>query len=355
MFYRSFRYYHKTLWLKSSGLVLHLLNKSALLVSYKQKNEERFSKLYDENFLSGVMNDQGKYTDQYIGYGYVIEPEDIAQHLMFNKAGIAVKRYDVRLNYYNPVITSWYGLVCYNHYILKNNVPSLSLFWKQVQSLEAWGEQKGDCFWLYNKVKIPGWPMEPPWPSGLTQALALSVFLRAWKESGDAKWKRLSQQVFHTFSVGTQQGGVLSDRHGEKWIEEYPAPADDRVLNGFLFSLIAIYEYIHLIDHRARNIQFLHSLVASLFKNLHRYLYGRFTKYSLRKWQFGNIEYQVLVTCLLFHLYSLSGKDAFRCLAEQYAQNTEWSLFYSFFQINRSDKEDIITGTGQIKPSISER
>ena len=90
-----------------------------------------------------------------------------------------------------------------------------------------------------------GMPMKPPWPNAMAQGMVMSVYVRAWKITGDQCWAEECLEGLPVFRIPCEQGGVLSNFSGKgSFYEMYPGPAHSapHVLDGFCFALFGLYE-----------------------------------------------------------------------------------------------------------------
>lgn len=89
-----------------------------------------------------------------------------------------------------------------------------------------------DGRWIWT-IEIPGLGIKPPWISGMTQALAVSVLLRANQLTGDEKCMATARRAMEWLSKPLEDGGCSSRDENGTWIEEYPNASDpNHVFNG---------------------------------------------------------------------------------------------------------------------------
>ncbi|XP_030387198.1 D-glucuronyl C5-epimerase B isoform X2 [Scaptodrosophila lebanonensis] len=87
--------------------------------------------------------------------------------------------------------------------------------------------------------------LRPGWISAMGQGHAISVLARAyWHSGGDARYLKaavLGLKPYHVFSH--KEGGVLAQFMDKYyWYEEYPTTPPSLVLNGFIYSLLGLYD-----------------------------------------------------------------------------------------------------------------
>lgn len=113
-----------------------------------------------------------------------------------------------------------------------------------------------DWFVRHQDLKTGGWPnpvkrklsefaeLKQGWYSAMGQGHAISLLARAYYHSnGNAKYLRAAVNGMKPFRVPSRQGGVLAKFMGKyDWYEEYPTTPASFVLNGFIYSLLGLYD-----------------------------------------------------------------------------------------------------------------
>jgi hypothetical protein len=152
---------------------------------------------------------------------------------------------------------------------------------------------------------------------------------------GDSgRFTRLVEMIYPSLFVPVKDGGVFRKlENGDPWIEEYAAKKPDMTLNGFIFCLVGLYEYYHFSNRKPETETQLHGLLRAFFNHFHLFVFGKYTKYHLGSPVFHNIEYQGIYPLIFLHLYRLSGKEAFRELANFYEKNTSWAAFNEYYRL----------------------
>lgn len=84
----------------------------------------------------------------------------------------------------------------------------------------------------------------PPYASGIAQAHAVSLLLRVHRLEPQDRFLGTAHKAFASFFVDVSDGGVSCVQDGFRWIEEWPSNPRSHVLNGFMFALIAIHDYL---------------------------------------------------------------------------------------------------------------
>lgn len=86
--------------------------------------------------------------------------------------------------------------------------------------------------------------LEPGWYSAMGQGHAISVLARAYHHSGgDVQYLKAALAGLKPFRVPSAESGVLATFLGKfPWYEEYPTRPASFVLNGFIYSLLGLYD-----------------------------------------------------------------------------------------------------------------
>ena len=150
-----------------------------------------------------------------------------------------------RIHYY-PISIGQFGLALFSSYI-KNNDQSKK---NQFINIADWfleninqDEQIG-TYWLTDIPK-PEYKVVEPWKSAFAQSRALSILLRAWQLTGDAKYFNHCTEALKPYTFDISNGGVSAHhKDGHPFYEEYVASEPTMVLDGHLFSLFGIFDYL---------------------------------------------------------------------------------------------------------------
>ncbi len=336
---KDLRYYLNTINLKVQAAAYHLLDKWGFLEHMKKTNEAYFSELYESNYNKSELSINPLFSTEYITYRYFPTAQHYARHLLFDtpdgtivtasgawQEGVALCRSDLK-PHYNPLIPAHLALVCYNDFLINKDEKALQMFWTQVNHLEKLGVNREGQFLFYYD--------EGTWYAGITQALIGSTFIRAYVLTHDEKWKKLAYQTILSFFEPIENGGVFKKTpEGFEWIEEYPlSKKHSFVLNGFIFNLTSLYEYLILCEKDALFSNHLIQLTETLFKTFHHFKRKKYFKYSRFNWVFQNIEYQGMMVCQFRHLYELSLFEPFKTIADMLDKDVDWAAFFRFYDM----------------------
>ena len=164
--------------------------------------------------------------------------------------------------------------------------------------------------------------------------------MRAYILDKEENWKYLARQSILAFFEPIENGGVFKKTHeGLDWVEEYPlSQKHPFVLNGFIFALTCLYEYLILCENDVLFSTHLSRLNETLFKTIHHFKRKKYFKYSRFHWVFQNIEYQGLMVCQFLHLYELSSNHTFKTIAQLLNKDVNWAAFFRFYDMPIPEK-----------------
>ncbi|GAB1602182.1 D-glucuronyl C5-epimerase-like [Argonauta hians] len=99
-----------------------------------------------------------------------------------------------------------------------------------------------------------GWPimvarklsmleLEPGWYSAMAQGQAMSLLVRAYIRTKNPVYLTAAINGLKLYQVSSADGGVMAKYAGVyTWYEEYPTQPSSFVLNGFIYSLLGLYD-----------------------------------------------------------------------------------------------------------------
>jgi hypothetical protein len=169
--------------------------------------------------------------------------------------GVAMYRVGGRL-YDHPVIQAQDALAALNNYRLTGKaayrnravLDAQRLVARRVVSDEAWYYPYRYDFALHGGSDV----MRAPWFSAMAQGQVLSAFVRLNRVTGQQKWRDAAVATFNSFRNAPVKGRpstVRIDTQNYLWLEEYPRwppTSSDRTLNGYVFAVFGLYDYLRL-------------------------------------------------------------------------------------------------------------
>lgn len=118
-------------------------------------------------------------------------------------------------------------------------------------------------WFLSNQDEVGGWSvpversiaekrlvLEAGWHSAMAQGHAMSVLTRAYAVTNDTRYLAAANKAAKLFDVEARDGGVRNTLLSVPWYEEYPTTPGSFVLNGFMYSLIGLYDLSRAVAHQ---------------------------------------------------------------------------------------------------------
>lgn len=143
----------------------------------------------------------------------------------------------------------------------------------------------------------------PPWTSGLSQGTAIQVLARAWSRTHEPQYLTAAQQALGIFKTGPSAGVRVGTPAGAHYLEYTYAPSE-RILNGFIQSLVGLYEYTKLTGDPL-GAQLFEAGDAEARTEVPRYDTGGWSKYDQSSE--SDLNYHELLAEFLEHLCQKTG------------------------------------------------
>ncbi len=159
--------------------------------------------------------------------------------------GIPVQRSRTFGVAYNPAYVAWYGLMSLERALRGRDPAGRAAFLTQVDWLveNASRRDDGAVVWPYPVDWQEGaCLLKAPWICAMAQGLAISVLVRGHRMTGRPHLLDLCRAATRVFEKNVDEGGVRTLEGGHALYEEYPGYPLPRVLDGFLFSLLGLYD-----------------------------------------------------------------------------------------------------------------
>ncbi len=155
--------------------------------------------------------------------------------------------------------------------------------------------------------------------SAMAQGEAISVLIRAYRITKDKSFMESSEKAYQFLISPVGEGGCTYYIDKQIYLEEYPEYPRSTVLNGYIFALFGVYDFM-LVTGGEDVKRFFFDCSTTLEKNLHLYDTGFWTYYD----QLGTISspfYHSLHISLLDALYLITGRESFNSVSRK------WSLY----------------------------
>lgn len=304
-------------------LVVTLATLTILLAACSQSSDPEAPAIPDSPaYLPGSL---GSYTLNPQGS---LEPEDW-EHLPFDEQGIVqIEHGEEKSIQYNPVTIAQYALANYEQYLLTQEDKYKTTFLTQAEYLRNnFDVIDEDMVGFPYHFPMASYGLEPVWYSGMAQGQVISVLARAYLLTHDETILLLIEKVNNFMLYPVSEGGTLTyTPEGNVWIEEYPSKEPSLVLNGFVLSVLGIYDYTRLFPEDSEVYQIYSSLLKSLKESLKYYDTGSWLKYGRLKGNLVSRPYMKFQVRQMKQLFAVTNDSYFDSIAtkwESYLQGEE--------------------------------
>ncbi|CAJ0581042.1 unnamed protein product, partial [Mesorhabditis spiculigera] len=178
--------------------------------------------------------------------------------------------------------------------------------------------------------------LPPGWYSAMAQGHMISLLTRAWHDTRDENYLVSAVKALGLFEKLAQDGGVRNDFVGKlAWYEEYPTTPGSFVLNGFMYSLIGLYDLSSIPEQNFLNKTIADGIMKashlystgmqSLLALLPLYDTGSGSIYDLRHLGLASApnlarwDYHAVHVYLLQWLYLVSGEEQLAEIGQRWA------------------------------------
>ena len=185
--------------------------------------------------------------DIYYGLGERTRWSSLTRDLTidFHK-GIALKgskKKASKLNLQRIVSVNFHGHGSVDNLTLSNNAHLAQFYHAANWLVKHQDEQGGWPINVIRKLANGRLQLPPGWYSAMAQGQAMSLLVRAFVRTNNPKYLDSALRATALFDIPGPQGGILAKFAGEyPWYEEYPTTPSCFVLNGFIYSLIGLYD-----------------------------------------------------------------------------------------------------------------
>ena len=185
--------------------------------------------------------------------------------------------------------------------------------------------------WLTD-VSLPQYKNPGPWQSAFSQSRGLSILLRAYQLTEDTKYADMASNALIPFLYPVEKGGVTSNTKWGPYYEEYTSSVPTLVLNGKIFALCGIYDFVRVFPKDERAVTIFNQGINTLINILPEYNLGFWSRYNLCRVDWhpiidpATIQYQRLHVVQLELLHRITGKSIFKEYADLFnKQDTIWN------------------------------
>jgi heparosan-N-sulfate-glucuronate 5-epimerase len=236
---------------------------------------------------------------------------------------------------YYPISIGQYGLAIWHSYLKTKS----DLDRKRFLTIADWFYENRiedphlGSYWLTD-VDKPAYRIKKPWKSAFSQARAVNILLRSYQLTAEDRYRQTAERALLPFQFPVKEGGVTTFLQEGPFYEEYPSPdIPVLVLNGMIFSLCGIYDFLRVFPNHSLAQKIYNEGIATLIKILPQFDMGYWSKYSLCEAEFhpavdpATIGYHHLHIIQLELMHQLTGQELFTYYSQQ------WKNYHSFSNI----------------------
>jgi hypothetical protein len=228
---------------------------------------------------------------------------------------------------YFPISIGQVGLSVYHTYLRSKSELDKQRFLKFAEWFRAQAvvEKELGARWLTD-VPLPQYRNPGPWPSAFSQSRAISILLRGYQLTENEKYLQLAEEALLSYTKPVSEGGVTSFTTHGPFYEEYTADQPTLVLNGMIFALFGIMDFIRVYPENTIAIKIYDNGIETLKKILPEFDMGYWTRYNLcqAKWypeiDPATVGYQRLHISQLEVLFRFTGDDIFNEYANKFRE-----------------------------------
>jgi hypothetical protein len=222
------------------------------------------------------------------------------------------------LHYY-PITIGQYGLSVFKTYLCTGSSNDKSRFLKFVDWFFNHGETQHQLGvrWLTD-VPLPQYRNAGPWQSAFAQSRGISILLRGFQLTRKSEYAEMSERALIPFTKPVLEGGVTSYTEWGPFYEEYTAEVPTLVLNGMIFSICGVYDFVRVFPDNGMAQRIFSDGIQTLKNILSEYDLGYWSRYNLCKADWypridpSTVGYQRLHVVQLRMLYRLTGEALFK-------------------------------------------
>lgn len=192
--------------------------------------------------------------------------------------------------------------------------------------------------WL-TEVPLPAYHNPGPWASAFSQSRALSILLRGYQLTGKQEYLDLAEKALTSFTVPVDQGGVTAFTQWGPFYEEYTSEVPTLVLNGMIFALCGVYDFVRVVPDHALAQKIYAEGIETVKKILPEYNLGYWSKYNLCEADWypkvdpATIQYQKLHITQLTMLYQLTGETIFKVYADKFLKQITYLNIFRMYAV----------------------
>ncbi len=203
----------------------------------------------------------------------------------------------------NPLGMAFLGIYAYDAFLEHGSEEALTVFLKQIEDIQPLlSYQENAILFTYPKPE-PQWELGPNWTCALTQGMLASYFLRYYLHTKNTDYAAIARKLLQPLLVPIENDGLLRIEGGCTWLEEYPSPRLNAVMNGQISTCIALLEYNMVSPDDDSLFNITKDATATAISNIPTFRYGaKYWYYCLYDNRLCNLPYGLLHAYELVHL-----------------------------------------------------
>jgi heparosan-N-sulfate-glucuronate 5-epimerase len=244
---------------------------------------------------------------------YYIESSTLFQELiMFDQNGVAVGRYG-KAFFYNPAYVAWQGLCFLNRHYDTQDSKHLQEMEKQILWLERnvfYNKSTGSVWQYMFDWKEGKNILKKPWISGMAQGLIISFLVRAYVLTKKESLLKMAEEATKVYKILVIEGGIRLTENSSVFYEEYPTEKGMKILDGFIFALLGLYDLFQATQNE-KYLSMFDEGVETIERNISFWDYkSKWSRYGTHRFLCTPV-YNKLNSRLLNVLYSITGRKTF--------------------------------------------
>ena len=263
-----------------------------------------------------VNQDEGKFysKDSVVGY-YNNLTEKITR---FGEKGVLIPKtvVDTGEEVFFPIAIFQYGLAAYDLYLKKPSDDMKNI----VTACANWAVENQDELGRWNTFSYEN----PAMPySSMAQAEGISLLIRANHLLKCSEYDAVIHRAFEYMIKPIENGGTT--KYVDDKVYFYECPADPLILNGWIFSIWGLWDYVK--EYKASKAEsILNKTLKTLENSIPKYDLGYWSKYEDGK-RISSPFYHSLHIAQLNVMYDLTGKEVYNEFAARWLMYKK-SFFY---------------------------
>lgn len=233
---------------------------------------------------------------------------------------------------YNIVVICQYALLIYGQHL--RGIKSKEEFLYYADIICQFQSKDGGYYYYYNFPYYlnPDCFTESGWTGAMQHGHVLSVMARAYSLSDNEKYSKCADMVLEFMNLDIRNGGVKGNIKSLEmgfdgvFYEEYPVIPESFTLNGYIFTLLGLYDWANVCKSISANDAMNKFLtgIETLKKVIHLYDFygascydlGHITYGKKKRHYFPDYHAIHITQCLI--LYKLTGEKIFKEYAEKW-------------------------------------